>query len=321
MERFGEHFSIAGAAHQELFHTAVFGLSGQMAERLSALPIHPKVETWIKQLPQPVAFVGPIASSEATLVVEGKSGSASCRFETRHSSDHFGYVHESGFAITISVAKPHGNEMVHFLKAEIDTEATRPLSAFPELWEFLEKCTPDATVRVGKLRLDVANISWLPQCGFFARYLRTVQDLFSWPTDTWALHDAVHYETLNTLAWLCQVKDRLSWLEGIGLIVGDESELPKEIHSMRVPVCANLPRATILTWLTATGKLFTRDKQILGFRLVKVDAAELEIRDGRLKKSDMPELVFHPGWPTIRLGEGSLGEPAPIEWKCEVVIT
>jgi hypothetical protein len=100
------------------------------------------------------------------LKAERKNGSASCSFEVRQSKDHFGYVHRSGFAITVSEARPHENAMVHFLKAEIDPDATESLGHFPDLWAFLENCTPDATVSDEKLQLPVSRSSWLSQCGF-----------------------------------------------------------------------------------------------------------------------------------------------------------
>jgi hypothetical protein len=320
MDYFGEHFSISGKAHQKLLHTAVFGMRERMAERFSALPINPQVETWIKQLPQPVAFVGPITSYDTTLRVQDSTGSVSCRFEVRRSKDYFGYVHESGFAITISKAKRRGNEMVHYVNAEIDSASTSQLSAFPDLWRFLEKCMPDARITEGKLTLDVSNIAWLPQCGFVARYLRTVQDLYAWPSGTWVLADALRYETLNTLAWLCQVKEGVGWLQGSGLVVEGTPGALEEAASFLVAVCANLPRAVVLTWLKVDGHVFTHEQRIRGFRLSKVLNFTLEIRPKRLKKSDMPELVFHTGWPTIRVPEGAMGAPAPREWNCDVIL-
>jgi hypothetical protein len=320
MDHFGEQFSISRKAHQELLHTAVFGLRERMGERFATLPIHPEIETWVKHLPQPVAFVGPIASYEATLTAQDDTGSASCRFEVRHSKDYFGFVHDSGFAITISVAKRRGNEMVHYLKAEIDAASTSQLSKFPELWTFLEKCTPDARITDGKLTLNVSNVSWLPQCGFFARYLRTVQDLHPWPPDTWVLSDALHYETLNTLAWLCQVKEGVGSLEGSGMVVEETAGTTEEAASFLVPVAANLPRAVVLTWLKVDGHLFSHERRIRGFRLSRILGFTLEIRPERVTKSDMPELVFHTGWPTIRIPEGALGPPARSEWNCDLVL-
>jgi hypothetical protein len=238
----------------------------------------------------------------------------------RRSEGHWGYWHQSGFAITISKATLREHEFVHYLNAEIDEAAESPLSDFPELWTFLEKCTPDARISEGKFTLEVDNISWLPQCGFFARYLRTVQGIYEWPNGTWVLADALHYDTLNTLAWFCQVKDNPGWLQGGGILVDSESDASTEDMSCHVPVCANLPRALSVVWLAATVRLFTRDKKIRGFKLLKILGWELEIRPERLTKSDTPELVFHAGWPTIRIPELALGSPAPEEWNCEAIL-
>lgn len=258
-------------------------------------------------------------SYETTLTAADNTGCSSCRFEVRHSEDHYGFVHESGFAITISGVTRRGNEFVHYLNAEIDSAATGELSAYPELWAFLERCTPDARMEGNKFTLNVDNIGYLPQCGFFARYLRAIHDFHPWPTGTWILADALKYETLNTLAWLCQVKEDLRWLEGLGLVIEDNAEHTEEKASFLVPVCANLPRSAILTWLCVDGDIFANENQILGFRLSQIVGFELEIRPQRLEKSDLPELTFHAGWPTIRIPDLAIGEPAKREWGCEVV--
>ena len=320
MDQFGDQFSISRKAHQELLHTAVFGLKDRMPERFAALPLNPQIATWVKQLPQPVAFVGPMTTHQTTLSVGGSAGSASCRFEVRRSKDYFGFVHESGFAITISKALRRGDEFVHYLKAEIDSAATGQLSMFPDLWAFLEKCTPDAHFEEGKWSLNVSNIGWLPQFGFFARYLREIQGLYAWPPETWVLADAVNYEALNTLAWLCQVKKSLGSLEGCGLIIEDKGDATEQEASFLIPVCANLPHAAILTWLDVEGHLFSQEQQILGFKLSKLVGFKLEVRPQRLEKSDLPELVFHAGWPTIRIPELALGSPAHDDWNCELIL-
>lgn len=319
MDQFGDHLSIEGKAQQKLLHTAVFGLQEHLPERLALLPMKPQVVTWIRELPQPIAFIGPVTGYTTTLKVEGSAGSASCDFEARRSEDHSGFTHPSGFAITISKATRRGNEFVHYLNAEIDEAATSPLSNFPDLWDFLEKCTPDARISEGEFSLNVDNISWLPQCGFFARYLRSIQGMHDWPPGTWVMADALQYETLNTLAWFGQVKQGLEWLTGYGLLNGEESDATSEDVSFHIPVCANLPRSLSLVWLTVKGRMFTSDERVRGFRLLEILSWKLDFRPERLTKSDFPELVFYTGWPTIRIPEHVLGAPVPEEWNFGVI--
>lgn len=66
--------------------------------------------------------------------------------------------------------------------------------------------------------------------------------------------------------------------------------------------------------------MFLHEKQIVGFKLSKIFGFTLEVRSNRLQKSDMPELVFHSGWPTIRVPDGAMGPPAPDAWNCEIIL-
>jgi hypothetical protein len=66
-------------------------------------------------------------------------------------------------------------------------------------------------------------------------------------------------------------------------------------------------------------KLLFRMSLLLDFGLSQIVGFELEIRPKSLDESDLPELTFHAGWPTIWIPDLEIGEPAKREWDFEVV--
>jgi hypothetical protein len=72
----------------------------------------------------------------------------------------------------------------HYIHAEIDADSKAELSAFPDLWTFLETCQPDASVEFNQLVLPVRDIGKLVGAGFFARYLRRAYPRHDWPGGT-----------------------------------------------------------------------------------------------------------------------------------------
>ena len=60
---------------------------------------------------------------------------------------HSGYVHDAGFALTISKRKQRNRVWIHELRAFPDLEVKLDLSATPDLFAYLESCVPGIVIR------------------------------------------------------------------------------------------------------------------------------------------------------------------------------
>jgi hypothetical protein len=276
----------------------------------------------LRHLPNPIAFLGPLAGHDLILRVKSGENIATLECEVRITEDYTGAVHPSGFALTLSKAMPKDGAFVHYINAEIDIDSRAELPAFPDLWTFLEACQPDASVELKQLVLSVRNVGSLASAGFFARYLRLIYRLHDWPSGTWQLPDVLAEETLNTLAWLAYLGESAKSFAGEGFVLERVAEYREESAELLVPVCANLPRQGLITWLDMEGCLFLDgDGTVCGVRLGKIREHRIEIRTKRFAKGPFPEIAIRPDWPTISLGpEGrSLGDP-PSNWGCELKV-
>jgi hypothetical protein len=325
LQRFGDHFEIKDESTKLQFHNAIFGLRERMIERLSRFDLKPAIASPLKHLPSPIAFLGPLTGQELNLLVRNGDRVTTLKCEVRMTDDYTGVVHPSGFALTFSKAMPEGDVYVHHINAEIDLESKAELTAYPDLWAFLEACQPEASVEFAQLVLPVENVGDLLTAGFFARYLRQAYPLHDWPDGTWLLPDLLAEETLNTLAFLIQLNVAEEWLEGQGFANENRSDsgFEEEPVDLVVPVCANLPRQGLIVWLEMEGSLFLdEDRSPGGIRLGKTRNQRIELRSKRFAMSCLPEVVLKPDWPTMRFSPDALtlGDP-PKDWECEAKIT
>ncbi|HYD16646.1 MAG TPA: hypothetical protein VEB03_01440 [Candidatus Nanoarchaeia archaeon] len=302
LERFGDHFEVTDDSAKILFHDAMFGLRERMLERFSQIPVKESISIPLSNLPTPIAFVGPIETSEIALRVTSGERETLCNCEVRRTNDYRGFVHPSGFAITISRAMQRDGVFVHYINVEIDKASTSQLPAFPDLWNFLAQCEPDGILHIGDLKLPVTGVGALAACGFFARYLQTVYPLHSWPDGTWLLRDALQEETLNTLGWLAGLRHLDDQFAGAGLANERLSEFAEESKSFQVPVCANLPRCGVVTWLKTHGTLLVNaERAIAGVCFGRVRGFNIQTQSDRFAKSVYPAIAIHRDWPLIEL--------------------
>lgn len=288
---------------QPALHKAIFGVEHFMHERLSNLPLRPELIESLQGLPSPVVIEAAIPVMDGAIEVESGDGAVTnCAFEVRKSSDHTGWVHRSGFAITISTSTPHEGKWVHFLCSRADPDVPVILADYADLWDFLESCEPGAKLRFGEggHAYGVELFSGLMKYGFFAKYLRRVSNLRSWSHGTWYLGDAMDEETLNTLAFLFYLDKAPEHINGMGFTFSDleSSEAPVK---MWVPICMNLPRAGSVVWLFTEGKMLTIESGTVGFKFGKILDRDIELRDKRFTKSSFPEIVVETGIKTIPL--------------------
>lgn len=291
-----------------LFHPsldmAMFGQEHLMTKRLSDLPIRRELIESLKGLPSPLVVETSMSIFNETIEVKKKDGSvAGCLFEFRKSPDRKGWVHRSGFAITISESTLHEDKWVHLLQSQVDPEVHIVLADYEDLWGFLENCEPEATLQFGDStnRFDIEWFRDLLKYGFFARYLRGVYDIYDWPKNTWHLSDATDDENLNTLAFLFYLnKVPEHFLNNMGFTFSDLESCEAPVK-MWVPICMNLPRAGLVVWVLTKGKMLSVEGKVAGFRFGRILDREMEIRSERFTKSPFPEIVAESGIKTIPL--------------------
>jgi len=172
------------------------------------------------------------------------------------------------------------------------------------------------------LVLKADAIAGLPRYAYFARHLRSVANLHSWPSGTWRLSDVEADETLHTLAWLSALQEKVPTIEGWGIVIGDarDEELAPEPGEFVVPVCANLPRGGLVTWLTVEGQRLVAGGRITGFRILVVRDVVIEQRRQRFAKSAWPELVLHAEVPPVLIPEMKVSLSDAREWGCGLLL-
>ena len=80
LERFGDHFEVKDESTKLQFHWDMFGLPERMLERLSHIPIKSSLALSLRHLPNPIAFLGPLAGHDLILRVKrGEHASSMAR--------------------------------------------------------------------------------------------------------------------------------------------------------------------------------------------------------------------------------------------------
>lgn len=284
-------------ALQGRIYSAVFGHERHFRRRLGNVPVRKDLLAALERLPRPVVIGGPINSVDLDVEVVAADGEAvMCSFEVRKAAGYVGWIHESGFAITLSESTQHEGNRGHFLRAHADPDVDVDLADYEDLWRFLAACRDGASLRLGGDHLfPVANFTDLPLYGFFANYLTTVTKAYEWPRRTWLLSDGSNQEVLMTLGILETLvvdPERLSWF-GYALVPPDEPTT-EELHELWVPIVMNLPRAGLVAWIRNQGTLLKASNELVGFRFGPALEIRLDLRAKRFPKSRWPEVVHHP---------------------------
>lgn len=308
-----------------ILYKAVFGHEDHMFSRFRQVPILPGLIESLSSLPFPVAITGPLPIQAILIEVVSEDGSIrACTFELRSTPGYMGWVHHSGFAITISESELYEGKWIHRLQAQVDPDVPISLSLYEDLWMFLEGCELGAKLQVeGKdIGLNVDQFRDLLHYGFLARYLRLVTTMHQWPEGTWYLGDATNDETLNTLALLFSLAREPERLNGLTLILADRyaDEIPIKAA---VPICMNLPRSGLVVWIVTEGYVMMHQAALAGFKFGEILDLNIEIREKQFNKSIWPEIVINPKIKTIPLvpPEENLNHYTsdPLTWGCGIL--
>lgn len=321
---FFQQFEDDSTSRNNLYN-AVFGSKNLMLHRLGEIPIRPEVITSLKRLPSPAVIAGPMIVHSTLIKVIPKRGAIkSCMFAGRKSPGFTGWVHKSGFALTVSDSTLHEGKWVHWFHAKTDPDLPITLSSCKDLWTFLDGCKPEAKIQLFKsYKVSVEIFENLLKYGFFAQYLKDVEKIYAWPERTWFLNDAENEETLNTLGFLSFLYKKPDHMKGFGFIFGEQPLEEKPIRCW-IPISMNLPRAGLIVWILTEGlSLMSRGVNI-GLKISEILEMDIEIRGSRFIKSPWPEVVIHPDNKSVPLapteGEINRYRSDPSTWNCGIFI-
>lgn len=299
---FYDYFDQLDEAARERLYAATFGLPGLRQERLAQLALREDVVASLDELPQPYVLGGFTVAEPTVLHVVGPRGGARLNVTYTSNGEHSGYVHESGFALTISRRKRRGAEWIHELAAYADIEARVTTGGDPELIRFLDCCSSDASITFpdrGNAAFGVDHFGSLTAMGFFAQYLSDAATLHDWTPEIAGLSDATDAETLDTMAWLALLGRDPSAAARVAFIAGDadEDELDPRDGSWTVPVVANTARAGVIVSLRCDGDLLYQSDRVRGVRAHRTRHVGLQVT------ARLPKVT---GWPEMLISEDGL---------------
>src|SRR5690606_15115279 len=142
-----------------------------LPDRFVKWPRKPSMFEALRGLPSRVLIAGPMSAHTCVIEVWDGGASASCEFTARQAGEWHGYVHDSGLSIRISRAVERDGQMVHLTESTIDRNAAIDLGVVPDLWAFLELCSPSAKLFIDGD--DFPEIESLPTCSASACSLAT----------------------------------------------------------------------------------------------------------------------------------------------------
>ena len=294
-------FDQMGDEDRELLHLATFGAPELLQQRLGAMVLREDFITELDGLPQPYVIGGNIEYAESELRTEGSAGEARCRFRYTRNGEHYGYVHDAGFAITVSKRKQKGGVWVHELGGFADPDVDLDLADHPDLWAFLSTCVPGARVLdddVSAWSFGVEEFGALTRLGAFAACLKDASTLPGWLSGIAHLRDAFDEETMTTAQWLAALavdRNRLPKPKFVVEAPGGFAEPEREPARWTVPVVMNTTASSAVAWLACSGQLFVRDGEVVGVSTEEYHDVRIVVTSERAAKATKePEFVFDP---------------------------
>lgn len=309
---------------REQLHRATFGAPELLQPRLAAMTLREELVAELSGLPEPYLIGGDVEFADSELRVEGPGGEARCSLRFTRNGAHWGYVHDAGFAITVSHRVQRGGRWVHELSAFADPDVALDLADHPDLWDFLAACVPGATViddTVEGRRFGVEQFAGLEAVGVFAASMQNASTLSGWTSGFAQLRDALDQETLASVQCLASTARAAD-----GAL--DEVPLPSfyaeapgssrpelDAGRWKVPLVVNSARAGARVWLECLGDLILHNGGVVGVDTKEIVGATIEIVNQRLvKATTRPEFVFDSAMVAV-VGEEGWEFPAPVEGR------
>lgn len=304
-----DYFDQARDSTGKALHLATFGAPRFREHRIQNLAIEKRLVSGLVHLPQPWLLVGGVIDQPSRASVG--SASAKCSLEVLYTGNkrHFGYVHEAGFALTVSERTLVGDQHVHLLEALVDEESDDQLLDYPDLLAFLELCTPASKIVFEghrRLVLDAGDFEHLGEHVAFARSFRRARALPGFDDVEVTVQDMASEESRHSIAWWGAVADPETPPGPIGLLLKnvDIADCAADPAIIRLPVACNISRHGVVAWLEGEGEIFTHEGAPCGFRVAAPRVRDFEIGPRLDKKSLLPELSLGPA--TMICVNGSL---------------
>lgn len=313
-----------GSNSRKSLYTAVFGPGTLLMKRLGEIPLNSKILNSLRNLPSPVVIAGPLTLHRTDIdAISKNGGKKSCMFEGRRSLGFTGWVHKSGFALTVSERTPHEGKWVHWFQAKTDPEVPITVSEHKDLWNFLDGCKPQGEIKLfNNFRVKVEVFENLLKYAFFAQYLRDIEKMYPWAQGTWFLNDAVNDETLNTLGFLSFLYKYPGRMKGFGFAFA-EQPWEEKVFRCWIPIVMNLPRAGLFVWIFTEALSLKIRGENIGLKFGEILETDIEIRGDRLIKSLWPEIAIHPDNKSVPLAptqlESNRYRSDPANWDCGIV--
>lgn len=305
LENFYELFSNSSSPVEDRLYAAVFGAPRLRVERLAEVGPRPGVLAGLRGLPVPY-FEGPVAEWGTTLLASGGQRSTQLAVTYHRAVAHSGWVHESGFSVTVSDAVKEEGVWVHRIEAVVDRDSNVTLSSAPDLWNFLEACGPESSLRdLDKgWTIETSYVKSLGRFSFYATCMRSVSTLAGFDQLKTEIQAAESDEALNTAAWLAEVAKRPVVLEGFGYVLGEQplDDFEPQPRRVELAVVGNLGTHSAVSWLDAEVDWLAYDGFVRGLRINSVRSVRLEVGPTLEKESTWPELVVEDTWPTVAIG-------------------
>jgi hypothetical protein len=312
-----KYFEQGTDAEQEALYLATFGAPEYRGERLAKLAIKGRLVTSLARLPKPYVLAGFVTGEPANVQLQGPHPSADLSMPRTANEHHNGYVHEAGFALTISARTPHEGGYIHRMRVLADPRSDALLAEHPDLLRLLEVCTPDSTFTfrsAAESEIGADYFDGLGDCVNFACGLREARALAGWDSVAVKVKDMASEESRTSMMWFAAAADVGREILPRGLVLGDIDEadcdpVPGVIH---LPVLCNLSDATIVTWFTGRGAVLQYDGEPRGFTVASFSEREVEVRPKLTKQSIYPEALIGPATIIMKNGSTEQVEPSPL---------
>jgi hypothetical protein len=288
-------------------HLATFGAPRFRSQRLRDLALKERLMGNLARLPQPYVLSGFVMDEPVLAQVSSSDAAATIRLSRTGNERHFGYIHEAGFALTISTRKKQDGQYVHEMDALVDEVSDSNWTDHLDLLKFLDACRPDSKfVFQGgrKVVLDADYFTGLGNCSNFASALLRARSFKGFDHVPVLIRDMALEESRAAMAWLAAAASPGAHVIPRGLIFGHANESDCEARNaiIEVPVVCNLATATVVTWFSARGSILFHQGEPCGFKVEAYESREVETWEKVTKISTAPEIPLGPATLTLRDG-------------------
>lgn len=288
-------------------HMATFGAPRFRSQRLRDLALKERLMGNLARLPQPYVLTGFVMDEPVIAQVSNSDAAATIRLSHTGNEHHVGYVHEAGFALTISTRKKRDGQYVHEMDTLVDDASDSNWTDHLDLLRFLDACRPDSKLLFQGDRevvLDADYFTGLGNCSNFASALLGARSIKGFDHVPVMIRDMALEESHASMVWLAAAASPSAHVIPRGLIFGQANESDCEPRNaiIEVPVVCNLATATVVAWFSGRGSILFHQGEPCGFKVETYDSREVETLEKIAKISTAPEIPLGPATLTLRDG-------------------